>query len=65
MSRITKAIHRLQWRVRYTVIGQRRVPWMGYAQWWDWSDTDYEEFGHMSTPAESVQEEIYAMAASR
>jgi hypothetical protein len=65
MSKIIKAIHRLQWRVRYTFIGSHKIPSMGIAMWWDWSATDYAEFGDMSTPRESVQEEIYAMAASQ
>lgn len=65
MKKIIKAIHRLQWRVRYTAIGYNKIPDMGFAMWWDWSDTDYDEFADLSSPREAVQEEIYAMAASQ
>jgi len=65
MKKIIKALHKLQWRVRYTWIFCRRVSFAEVELWWGWSATDYDEFSHLSTPAESVQEEIYAMAASQ
>jgi len=65
MKKLLNAIHRLQWRVRYTLIGHGKIPDMGFAMWCDWSATDYDEFADMSTPREAVQEEIYAMAASQ
>lgn len=65
MRRITKAIHRMQWRVRYTLIGYRRLRWWGISGWWGWSDTDYDEFADLSTPYEAVTEELQAMAASQ
>lgn len=65
MKKIIKKIDCLQWRIRYTTIGYHRLPWLGLAMWWNWSATDYDEFGDISTPRESVQEELYAMAASQ
>lgn len=65
MNKVIKAIHSLQWRLRYTIAGQRRLPWLGWAEWWDWSATDYAEVAEYSTPAEAVQEELYAMAAEQ
>lgn len=68
-SRVFRAItelplHELQWRVRYTWIGVRRTGW-GVAEWWDLSGGDYEQFHEMGTPADAVQEELHAMAASQ
>lgn len=65
MKKIHNEIRRLQWRVRYTWHGVRRLGIWSLAMWWAWSDTGYEHFSDDSTPYEAMLEECYAMAASQ
>ena len=51
---------KLMWRIRFVLYGQKRCP-LGYAIWWAWSDTNYEDYSSES-PIEIAQEELYALA---